>query len=83
LIQPAEISDRLLDHGIDLRVVGDIAADGDGLMALGAQFLGRGAHRILVPVGQRDGRPRLRESLRCGEAKSRRCTGHQRYLFLE
>jgi hypothetical protein len=30
-IEPAESSDRLLDHGIDLHVIGDIATNGDGL----------------------------------------------------
>ena len=82
-IEPAESNDRLLDHGIDLRVIGNIATNGDGLVALGGQFLGCGLHRVLVPVDQRDGRPRFRESLRCGEAKSRRPAGHQRDLFLE
>jgi hypothetical protein len=82
-IEPAESSHRLLDHGIDLRVIGDIATNGDGLVALGGQALGCDLHRGLVPVCQRDGRPRFRESLRCGEAKSRRCADHQRDLFLE
>jgi hypothetical protein len=40
---PAEACDRLRDHGFDLCVIGEIATNGDGLMALGGQLLGHGS----------------------------------------
>ena len=82
-IEPAEGCDRLRDHGFDLCVVGDVAADGDGLMALRGQFIGRTTHGVLVPVGQRDGRPRFRESFRRSEPQSRSRARHQRDLSFE
>src|SRR4051794_8827115 len=53
-IQPAEGRDRLLNHGFDLRVIGDIALNGEDSMTLGSQLISRGTHGVLVPVGQRD-----------------------------
>ena len=55
-IQPAESRDRLRDHGFDLRIVGDVAGNGEGSVALRGQLLGRSAHSVLVPVCERDGR---------------------------
>ena len=33
-IEPAKGFDRLRDHGYDLRVIGDVAADSDGFVTL-------------------------------------------------
>jgi hypothetical protein len=67
-IEPTKGFDHSRDHGFNLPIIGDIAADGDGLVPLGSQFIGRGTRGGLVPVGQRHRRSRFRESLRCGEA---------------
>jgi hypothetical protein len=61
-IEPAEGGDRLRNHGFDLRIIGDVATNGDGLMPLRVQSIGRNTRRFLVPVGECDGRPRLGES---------------------
>ena len=53
-IELAQGCDRLRDHGFDLRVIGDITADGDDLMALSGQFLDSGIYGALIPVGERD-----------------------------
>jgi hypothetical protein len=53
--------DGLRDHCFHLSLVGDIATDGDRLMAGGNQFLYCGANRVLMEVHQRDGSPRLSE----------------------
>ena len=82
-IEPAESRDRPRDHGFDLCIVRDVATNGEHLMAFGGQVLDRGTHSALVQVGQRDGRPRFRESLRRSEAQSRSRAGHQRDFSLE
>jgi hypothetical protein len=82
-VELAEGRDRLADHGFDLFIIADVAADRDGLVALGGQFIRRGTNRLLVPVGERDGRPRLGESIRRREAEPRRRAGHQRDLSFE
>jgi hypothetical protein len=58
-VQPTIGSDRALDHGSGLRLLGHIARDADRLAAGGGQRSGRGVEGIGVDVSEHDSGARL------------------------
>jgi transcriptional regulator with XRE-family HTH domain len=73
----------LLDHRLDLSVVGDVATDGEDAMTLAGQILGSGVQCCLINVGQRHRGPGSCERLRCREAEPRPGTCHEGDFILE
>ena len=51
-IEPPESRDSLLNHVLNLSVIGDVADDSECFVTLGSQFLGGRTHRLLMPVRQ-------------------------------
>ena len=82
-IQTSKLRDRLLHHGFHFRIIGNVAADAQGLMSLVGKLLGFRLNFALVPIRQHHGRSRLRERLRCCQAQSGRCARHECYLSFE
>jgi hypothetical protein len=76
-VQPTEGGHRLVDHRVDLVLLGDVADHTERLVAGGGQVLGSGAKGGFVDVGQDDGGAGFSEGLRGGQAHSGAAPGDQ------
>jgi hypothetical protein len=56
LVEPAEVVHGAVDEAGDLGLVGHVAGDAERLMAGGGQLVGGSRERVLVDVGEHDGR---------------------------
>jgi len=53
-VEPPERGHGPVNHGRHLGVIGDVAANGEGLAAAGTETLGGRTHRVLAPVCEHD-----------------------------
>jgi hypothetical protein len=79
-VQPAELADGPFDHGGNLFLVRDIAGHRDHVMSSCVQLLRRRVERLLIEIGERHPRARLREGAGGREAHARAGPGDQRGL---
>ncbi len=54
-VQPSKLGDRLLHHGFYLRVIRNVARNGEGLVTFLRQVLRSRLHFLLVPIRQHHG----------------------------
>jgi hypothetical protein len=73
----------LLDHCCHLSLISDIASNGNRLVTGGDEFFCCRANRILIDVGQRHRRSRLREGFGCYQAHARASSGNERNFVLK
>ncbi|HEV2785705.1 MAG TPA: hypothetical protein VGV67_04900 [Solirubrobacteraceae bacterium] len=82
-VDPAEGVHRAVHEGGDLGLVGDVAGDAERLITGGGQLVGGGAQRLLVDVGEHDGRPRGSEGAGGLEAHAGARAGDERDAAVE
>jgi hypothetical protein len=82
-VETSERRDGLLNHGLDLAVIGYVASDRECLVPAGRQLLGSRTYGLFVRVGQRHRSARLGKGLRRGEAQARSGARDKRNLVLK
>src|SRR5438128_7490906 len=82
-IQPTEGGHRLVEHGLDLRFIGHVAAKRHRFVTCGEQLLCSRPCRSLIDICHDHGRARGSESLRGHEPDALSGAGHERYLTFE
>jgi hypothetical protein len=82
-IQATEGGHGVRDHRCHFSLVGDVAADGNRLIAGGDQFFCCRANRILIDIRQNHGSSDVREGSGRGQTHARGSSSNQPDLILE